>query len=467
MGFKRLHRRTFLRGTAGAAIALPFLHAMGESGNAQGAAVKRFVGYIQPLGTLGEAFFPAAPGTPRYEIPAAGTCNSNDRCRAWTFRTGETMLDNPDWEPSLILEPLATMGGGILKNKLTVVEGLEAPGRGHKGYGALLTGASFKNDDSLPNRSVDHAIAEAVGADTRVPALQLGVRTSTKVGPRYTASWYDRDQAAVAENNPRAVFTRLFSDIATDPNEVNHLLEERRSMLDSAVGQANRLRERVGVEDRAKLDNYLESFRDVERRISIMPAATCSRPEEPIDDNPRFIERNNLEDVPEVARAQLNLLALAFACDITRSATYQMAFEATNMTHPWLGVSGRWHDLSHNGARGNGWQADMEDYLKIHRWNSELIGEFMMQLDGFGIADDVVLLWCNSMQNGQVHNSDNVPVLLAGSAGGALRTGRHIRYPEGKSLADMLVTIQQAFGMDVTSFGDPEHNHGGLSELLA
>ena len=459
-------RRTFLRGTAGTAIALPALPSLGQTSG----STKRFIAYCQPLGTFGEMFFPHGPGETPYAFPngfPSSVCSlSRDKykCRERVFRSGSGAVDRTDWVPSRILAPLERH-----RDDLLVLEGVNNYTGNHKGYAAMLTGASVVESGGQKHAtsiSVDQVIANAIGQDTKFASLQFGVRSSTKVGSRETVSWFGSGQGAPPENNPAEVFRRVFSDVATPDGAVNHVVEQRRSILDAAIGQAESLRGRLGAEDRQRVEMYLTSVREVERRVSLTAAAGCQAPEEPDFELDRKGQPVS-ELTPMVAETQLDLLALSMACDLTRVATYQMGFEATNMTHPWLGVSGRWHDLSHNGGGEDGWWDAMDEYVRVSEWNATLIAGLLDRLKNHGIFDDTAVLWINPMHNGQIHNSHSIPLVVAGSAGGFFRTGRHVRYAEDDphDVNDLHVMLLRSMGIEADRFGAEDGNRRPLEEL--
>ncbi|MEM9188744.1 MAG: DUF1552 domain-containing protein [Myxococcota bacterium] len=463
-------RRGFLRGAAGTAIALPFLASLEEPGRAQPSSQpRRFVAYCQPLGTFGEMFWPHRPGETPYQFPDRyeGDACPGSKCRDKVRRTGETFADYDDWQASRILQPLDRH-----RSDLIVLEGIDNQTGNHPGYTAMLTGARPIEDEGGASISVDQRMANVVGADTKFASLQLGVETAPRIHTRHTVSWYGPTLGAPAESHPRAVFRRVFGDLATDEGEVNYIHEQRASILDLTLEQARSLDTQLGHDDRIKLEQYLDSVRDVETRLTRLPGAGCSVPMEPDIPDGRKEWQVPQEMIPASAEMQLDLLALALACDLTRVITFQMAFEATNMTHPWLGVDKRWHDLSHNGASKDRWWEDMEQYVRISEWNAELLAGLVDRLKSNGVFDDTAILWTNPMHNGQNHNSRSLPLVVAAGSGMPFRTGRHVRYATGRDdpqrkINDLHVTFLNAMGIEDTSFGDPEANLGPLTELLA
>ena len=303
-----------------------------------------------------------------------------------------------------------------------------------------------------------------VGAQTKFSSLQFGVRTPAEVFSRTTVSWYDRGQGAPAESNPEVMWSRLFADLEADPAEAERIKQRNLSVLDAALEQAHDLRGDLGQNDREKLDQYLDAFREVEQKIQLASAASCDRPEAP-----QSVDWDETDMVPTTTNVQLDLLAMAMACDLTRVATFQMAHEATNQTHPWLGVNGRWHDLSHNGGREPGFEVEMEEYVRIQEWNAEQIAYLIDRLKAFEVFGNTSILWITPMHNGQVHNGHSLPIVLAGSLGGKLATGRHVRMAEDddRVVNDLHITLLQAMGIEAETFGDEEHVQGPITELLA
>ncbi len=462
MRSRGLTRRNFLRGGAGAAIAMPAFeslrHRLGHGqARAAGEGTQRFIVYATPLGSFAEMFFPTPPGGTPYQYPTADNFVPRER----VYWTGDTPMVNPEFEVSHILEPLAAH-----RDELIVLEGLENSGGNHRGYCCMLTGtetveiAGTKLGGGI---SIDQEIANHIGDQTRFSSLQLGVRTPSKIGAKETVSWYGEAQGAAPETDPRVAWDYLFSDLETDPEAAEQLRARQKSVLDAALGQAQDLRGDLGSLDRAKLDDYLEAFREVERKLELAPA-TCDRPETPEEQ-----DWKDDESAPLCTELQLDMLAMAMACDLTRVATFQMASEATNMKHPFLGVNGRWHDLSHIKGDVPGFELEMQDYVAIQRWNAGHIASLIDRLQAFGVFDQTGILWITPMHNAQIHNRYNLPIMLAGSMGGALATGRHVRLDRDaeRVVNDLHVTLLQAMGIEAETFGESHKVQGPIPELLA
>lgn len=459
----RFNRRQILRGTGGMALALPMLASWPRRTGAQSTAgtLTRFIAYCQPLGTFGEEFWPNPVDGSRYVYDPRSSCSEGPRgrCRAKEFRTGENALEVELTANSTILEPILARH----RSRTLVLENLNNARGNHGGYSSMLTGST--RDGRGP--SIDQALIPLLGQRTPFPSLHFGVRSSVQIGDRFCASWYDAHRGVAPSSNPRAVYERIFSDVGTEPDAAAQVLATRRSILDAARDGARRLRTQISGEDAERVDQYFDAVRDLELRLSQLPSGEgCFVPETPLDDANSTNERRNLAIVPEVARAQVDLLAVAMACDLTRVATFQMAFEATNMTHPWLDVEGRWHDLSHNGGSGDGWQDTMRSYVEISRWNAELIARLVDRLVELGSMSGTALLWINPMNNGQVHNGANIPVALISEDAG-LKTGRHLRLERnGHRVNDLHTALFSAAGQPRPRFGDEEHNRRPLTELL-
>ncbi|MEO1334298.1 MAG: DUF1552 domain-containing protein, partial [Myxococcota bacterium] len=366
----RFDRRFFLRGTAGAVIGLPALASLSRRAEAQTtSAPGRFVFFAHPLGMYPELFFPTPPGGVPYTFPDVSACNPRQtRCRPRTYRTGETAMSNPDFPLSRTLAPFAPY-----REDLLVLENIDNYSGNHKGYTCMSTGRPINDVKLATGISVDQALAQHIGRDTRFPALQVGVKSGETPHARHAVSWYGAGRAALPESNPERLFDRLFASTPANNDDLARLRAQQQSVLDATLGQAQRLKARLGRADQLKVDQYLTSIRDVERRLSQTVEAGCSRPDAP----PAGYDYKSTDLVEQTTTLQLDLLAMALACGLTNVATFQMAFEATNMRHPWLGVDTRWHDLSHTSGNEDNWIDLINGYVDIARWNAEQIAYFV------------------------------------------------------------------------------------------
>lgn len=316
-------RRALLRGGGGAAIALPFLPSLAPR-EARADQPARFVAWLQPLSIYYPLYIPTAPGlNPHADLGA---------------------FDNPNFTLPYLLEPLAAY-----KDRLLVVEGLTNATSGHDGYGASLTGLVTPQSTKTSRYiSLDQLIAEKVGGATKFSSLQVSVAGGTPV------SYYGEGRPAPPTSRPDVLFERLFSDIRTDPEAAARLLTQNRSILDAALEQASTLRGKLGKQDLRHVDNYLTSVRELEKTLAKAGAEGCQKPEDP-GKLPDIPVHKHHDKIPEYAKLQLEMLAMAFACDLSRVATFQLSEEANNFTFPWLDVKTRWHDQSHLKTSAENW----------------------------------------------------------------------------------------------------------------
>lgn len=463
MDTRRFSRRSILRGTAGVAVGLPWLEALTASRAEAAPGPKRLVVVASVLGTFPEWFWPRPPGSPPW--PEGYQPKKK-------YISGTTALDTTEFQLEPITKPLESH-----RKELLFVEGLDPSNcNGHGGYCNMLTAAQpvviGDNDELGGGISLDQAVAQRIGKDSRVASLQLGVGSggSQKYG---VLSWYAARKPAPPDGRPRSVWERVFAGVSGnapgDQERVMLLQRQRKSVLDGALAQATALRARLGAADQVKLDNYLQSFRDLEVRITRSPAAMgCTKPEAPSD------PKGGSEVLPEVARLQIENLAMAFACDLTRVATLQLAFEGHQGIYPWIQVTTRHHDLSHCDHDSPGAPKAYAAQGRISTWHAQVIASLVARLksipEGTGtVFDNTLILWINTLTYGATHSNSRTPTLLIGSAGGAIRTGRFIRLAAGdrRTLADLYAPIANAFGVEGRTFGDSKYNLGALNQIRA
>lgn len=417
----RLDRRRFLRG-AGAAIALPWLEAF-----APGRAVRppvRMAILVMPNGVLPSAWTPAADGAGGYA-------------------------------PSFALEPL-----GALRDRVSVLTGLcnrqSFEGDGHYAKVApLLTGQRIRRTGGRDLRngvSMDQLAAQQLGDRTRLPSLELGcdpiypvedMGYSTVYGG--TIAWSAADRPLTKEIVPQRVFDRLFraQGLAADP--------ARRSVLDVVKHDADRLQAQLGVRDRDKLAEFLDAVRALERRID--NAARC--PGAAID--PANAPPPGLPaDYGEHLALMFDLIALAFATDSTRIVTFLMANEVSGRNFAFVdGCAGAFHEFSHH----EGKPEKQEPYRRINRWHVAQFAHFLERLDAHrgpegSLLDHAMVVLASAMSDGNEHSPHDLPVLLAGNAGGSLPQGRLIASPTDTPLCALWLAMLQRFGLEAEEFGD-------------
>jgi hypothetical protein len=435
---KHLPRRTFLRGV-GATLALPLLDGMVPAfAGARAAAAT-------PPRRLGIVYVPNGVHMPR-----------------WTPQADAAAL-----EMTPILEPLSPFRDRILMlTGLSNAQGDALPGEGAgdhaRASGAYLTGVHPKKTEGPDIRagvSMDQIAAGVLGQETELASLELSLESREPVGacdPGYscayanTLCWRSPTTPLPMENDPRVVFERLFgASQSTDPAVWRARREEDRSILDAVRTKANRLRLEVGSSDRAKLDQYLDAIRDLERRIA--KAEQQSARELPAFDQPAGIPRS----FEEHARLMFDLQVLAYQADLTRVITFMVGHETSQRAYPEIGVADAHHPLSHHG--GN--REKIERLIKVNTYHTTVFAYYLEKLrstaDGDGsLLDHVTLIYGSGMSDGNVHNHHDLPTLLVGGGSGTIKGGRHLRYPERTPVTNLFVTLLDKAGIPVETFGD-------------
>jgi len=266
-------------------------------------------------------------------------------------------------------------------------------------------------------------------------------------------------------NDPLEVYKRVFDKFlppASTPDEdkAKALMLQRKSVLDAVTSEFATLTPRLSAADKLTLDAHLTLVRDVERRLTL-GVGDCTKP-----DAPPALDPVSETDMPKIAELELDLLALAFACDQTRVASFQISTALNRVRYPWLESLGEGHSLSHTGASD---VSAKEQLIRRQAWHAGLIARLFDKLaavpEGEGsVLDNTLLLWGNEVSMGTTHTHDNMPLLMAGG-GWAFRTGRYVQYQKA-SHADLLVSILNAMGVEQTTFGNPETCTGPLSGLV-
>ena len=423
---KHISRRTVLRGV-GAAIALPLLDAMNPAAKAfaQTPAGKvptrlAFVGF--PHGAIMDQWSPA--------------------------QTGATFDMSPILSP---LEPL--------RKHLTIVSGLRnKPGETPEPHGYIestwlscVKPWDHAVGDASAGMTADQMAVKHIGQETRLPSLEL---TTSQVGARL--SWRTPTQSLPQEGNPRTVFQKLFGQGDT-AEERAQILAETGSILDRVQGQANRLQGTLGVRDRGIVSDYLDSVREIERRVQMAAKQDDSNLDVP--DAPVGVPN----DITEHFKLMFDLMALAFQADITRIITLSMDREASMRTYTNLGIAEAFHPLSHHGNNPEK-QAKL---VQIQRYHTEVFAKFVERLSkaqeaGGTVLDHSTILYGSNMSNSDKHNNDPLPSAILGHANGKIKGGQHIKYPQDSRFADLLVTIFDRNNIPVEKIGD---SGGILSEV--
>jgi hypothetical protein len=415
---KHISRRAVLQGI-GATIALPLLDAMSPAATLWGqtAAGKSptrlaFIGF--PHGAIMDRWSPKQAGT--------------------------------DYEMSPILEPLTPF-----RKHLTIVSGLRnKPAETPEPHGYIeqtWLGCVKPGQYGVANAdagvTADQLAVRHIGQDTRLPSLEL---TTAQVGARL--SWRTPTQSLPQEGNPRAVFQKLFGQGDTD-KERAEILHETGSILDRVKGQASRLQASLGVKDRVVVSDYLDSVREIERRVQMaekQDTASLNIPDAPI---------GTPNDITEHFKLMFDLMALAFQADITRIITFSMDREASMRTYTNLGIAEAFHPLSHHGNNPQ----KQDKLVQIQKYHTEVFAGFIKRLEATKESDGTVLdhstiLFGSNMSNSDRHNNDPLPSAILGHAHGRIKGGQHLKYPQDSRFADLLETIFDRNNIPVKSIGD-------------
>ncbi len=423
---KHISRRTVLQGV-GASIALPLVGAMVPAATAAtttpgGKIPKRFAFISFPHGAIMDHWSPKETGTDFTMSPILTPLEP--------FRKHLTIVSGLRNKPAETPEPHAYIEQGWLTAVKPWDFGKEGPD-----YGV----------------SADQIAVRYVGQDTRLPSLELSVgQGSARI------AWRTPTQPLPQESNPRAVFQKLFGQGDTDQERAQILLETG-SILDRVQGQAKRLQASLGAEDRNVVHDYLDSVREIERRVQM--AEKAHNTELTIPDAP--IGTPN--DLTEYFKLMFDLMALAFQADITRVITLSMDHEASMRTYTNLAISEGFHPLSHHGNNPE----KMDKLVKIQKYHTQEFAGFIKKIEATKEGDGTVLdhstiLFGSDMSNSDRHNNDPLPSAILGHANGKIKGGQHVKYPQDSRHGELLLTMLQRNEIPVKSIGDGVN---GLSEV--
>ena len=424
---KAISRRAMLRGT-GAALALPLLDSMVPA-----------LAQVKSNKRLGIVYVP-----------------NGMRMDHWTPGTAGSGFELPS-----ILKPMEPYRKQI--KILSGLVGADGEGPHARASTRYLTGVASKRDNGSnlqASISMDQIAGRLLGRETQLATLELAIDGRDFAGScdegfscayTNTISWANETTPLPMENNPRAVFERLFGDSgSTDPKVRQARLTKDASLLDSVTERASELSRQIGAADQSKLNQYLEAVRDVERRIQM--AESQSDRELPVVDQPAGIP----DTFREHAKLMFDMMALAYETDMTRVATFMMGREITGRTYAEIDVPDAHHPISHH-------QRDpikLEKLLKINQYHMTFFAEFLERLrstpdiDG-SLLDNSMIVYGAGMADSNSHYSRDLPVLLAGgAAGSAGQGGRHSRYPENTPLTNLHLTLLDELGAGVESLGD-------------
>ncbi len=443
---KHLPRRTFLRGM-GVSLALPFLDAMAPaqtllSKTAANPRVRLAYCYI-PHGAVMSNWTPAGEGS--------------------GFELSRTLMPLAQHRDQVVVV-------SNLAHKLAGPFGPNDSGGDHgRSPSVFLNGVHPKRtegEDVRAGTTVDQIAATHIGQDTPLPSLELATEDMTGlIGAcdvgfsctyTNTISWRTPTSPLPMEINPRVVFDRLFGDGSNAAERLQRIQRER-SILDAVTSQVSHLERGLGANDRNRVAEYLDNVREIERRIQLTEKKNSTSVHLP--DTPIGIPDDHVVH----SKMMFDLMALAFQADITRVSTFMMAREVSYRTFPQIGVPDPFHATSHHQDNPE----KLEKLTKINTYHVSLIAYFMDKLksiqDGDGtMLDHSLVLFGSSMSNSNMHNHSPLPVFVAGGACGALKGGRHVKYPEETPMANLLATTLMKAGLHEDHIGD---STGILSEV--
>jgi len=437
MFISKLHlsRRMMLRGM-GAAVALPFLDSMVPALTAlekSGAAPARRLGvFYVPNGMAMWSWFPKTEG-PIQQLPE-------------TLKSLQALKDK------------VLLIGGLGDDAANKVP---RSGDHARSAGTFLTCVPFTaitDANVIAETTMDQIAARQFSKETQLASLELGIESAAMLGTcdgtscalTNTISWSNPKTPLPLDNDPRSIFERLFgASGSTDSSARLARIKRDRSILDVVNEQLHRLNAKLGPGDQAKFDEYLESIRDVERRIQ--RAEEQNSRELPVVDQPMGIPGDYMEH----AKLMMDLLALAYQTDLTRVSTFMLAREVSGRAYPEIGVSDSHHPLSHHQNE----QAKLERLHKVNEYHFRQFGYLADKLsktpEGEGsMLDNSLFLYGTGISDSNTHFHDDLPIAIVGGAAAGISGGRYIRYAQGTPLANLHVTLLDKLGVHVDKFGD-------------
>lgn len=441
MSAKRISRRSVLR-ASGICLALPLLDAM--------APQLRSAMSMAPEGKLRMGFF---------YVP-----------------NGKHM---PDWTPSDVgpnYQLTKTLEAiGPFRKKVSVLSGLTLDGARAHGDGggdharsgaAFLTGAHPRKTDGADIQngiSVDQVAAQAIGSENRFASMELGLEGSAQSGNcdsgyscAYSSnlSWRNSTSPLAKENNPAALFDRLFgsnpSNGKVDDNQ-DPAQRYRRSILDSVLEQANGLKKSLGQSDQRKLDEYMYSVREIENRLGRSDLVVRTDGDRVDYARPAGVPK----ELDEHCKVMLDLFTLALQTDSTRIISFMFANEGSNRAYTQVEISEGHHELSHHGKSAE----KQEKIAKINRYHISKLAYLLAKLDAVQegektLLDHCMLIYGSGISDGDRHNHDDLPILFCGTAGGRIRQATHHQFSKDTPLCNLYLWMLRQFGLKLDSFGD-------------
>jgi Protein of unknown function (DUF1552) len=429
---KALPRRTFLRGV-GATVALPLLDAMIPSMTALAQTAAK------PVRRLGFVYIPMGSNIARWTPPGENGAL--------------TELSNTLSPLQPVIKYVTVLSNMELKNAY--------PGTHATSNAAFLSAAKAKwteSSDYYLGTTVDQIAAKQMGQETQLPSLELAMDLMEVVGQcdngyacvyQNNLSWSSPTTPLPAEAHPRVVFERLFGD-GVSSAERRKALRKRASLLDWVREDIARLQRQLGPADRTKVSEYIDTVREVERRIGKAEAQALDNPLPDLD-RPVGVPASYAEH----AKLMFDLQVLALQGDITRVITFQLARETSNRSYTEIGVPDPHHPTSHHGGDPD----KLAKIAKINQFHVSLFAYFLEKLNSVSEGDGTLLdnslyLYGSGMGNSNIHDHVNLPIIVAGGAAGKVRGGRHLKYAEAAPLANLHLTMLDAVGIRLDSFQD-------------
>ncbi|XAL98313.1 DUF1552 domain-containing protein [Phycisphaeraceae bacterium D3-23] len=451
-------RRTVLQGL-GVAMALPWLEAMspgtmskaiaqaaGPGGGGSAAAPTRMAMIFAPNGVNYEHWVPTGTGR-NFDLSP-------------TLRPIESVREHINVMTGLTLDKARANGDG--------------PGDHARSSATYLTGAQARKTNGNDIRigvSVDQFAAQQIGTQSRLPSLEIGCESGRPAGNcdsgyscAYVSNiaWHDEDTPVPKTIDPAEVFERLFGDIEQARADGERQRQQRRrgSVLDYVQEDTHRLERRLGAADQRKLDEFQTSIREIERRIQLAQTAD----EAPVPPEGTQAPAGIPREVGEHIDLMYDMMLLAFQMDITRISTFMLGVGGSNRSFPEIGVREGHHSLSHH--RNNGGMIDK--IRRIDRFYVEHFAKFIEKMAGVRegegtLLDNSMILYGSGISDGNRHNHHDLPVLLAGKAGGTIETGRLIQHRRDTPMCNLYMSMLDRMGCDVAEFGDATGQLSGLT----
>jgi hypothetical protein len=441
---KSLDRRTVLKGM-GAAIALPFLDAMAPARAFAQQKKIRLVAMEMVHGAAGSTAFglqknlwaPAATGSAFDLSPTA-------MAPLEPWRDYITIVSNTDVRNAEAFLP-PEIGGDHFRSAAVFLT---------QAHPKQTQGSDLKAGTSL-----DQLFAQKFGQETPMPSMQLCVENVDQAGGCFygyscaytdSISWKNEEEPLPMIRDPRAVFDQLFG-IGATPEARAARRRRDRSILDWVTQSSNQLKQQLGAADQARLADYLEDVREIERRIQKVEAQNTSGDQRTLPGAPIGVP----DSYDEHVKLMFDMQVVAFASDVTRVTAFKLSRDVSNRVYPETGVNTGFHIASHHGER----EDRILDLAKINKYHVSLVPYFLKKLketpDGdSNLLENSLIIYGSPMGNSNVHNHKRCPLFFAGHAGGALKGNLHIKAADGTPMANAMLGALRGVGVDLNTFGD-------------